>query len=152
MKFRLHAASCEVRRRCGWHITPNIELSGSLNTTGGMVVQLPARHVTEIVELTDKQGKPLSYSYDVASGLVELSNAPYPRGIGAIRYRIRAGYRIEDVQDVQAVVVSIARRAALSPYGLVRQQSVNGASVSYSTPVMSDEIAKLQPYTIRGLP
>ena len=45
-EFWLKAAQAAIRRTCGWHITPNIELSGVANSRGGKVIRLPARHVT----------------------------------------------------------------------------------------------------------
>ena len=52
-EFWLKAAQAAIRRTCGWHITPNIELSGVANSRGGKVIRLPARHVTSVDELTD---------------------------------------------------------------------------------------------------
>ena len=34
-EFWLKAAQAAIRRTCGWHITPNIELSGVVNSRGG---------------------------------------------------------------------------------------------------------------------
>ena len=70
-EFRLKAAQAAIRRECGWHVMPNTELSGVLNSRGGMVIRLPARHVTSIESLTDRDGNKLAYAYDPETGLVE---------------------------------------------------------------------------------
>lgn len=81
--FWVKAAQAAIRRTCGWHITPNIELSGVVNSRGGKVIRLPARHVTSVDELTDIAGNRLHYAYDPATGLVEctagVSRPAWPR-------------------------------------------------------------------------
>lgn len=99
--FWIKAAQAAIRRTCGWHITPNIELSGVVNSRGGKVIRLPARHVTSVDELTDIAGNRLHYAYDPATGLVECTAGVFPAGVAAIRYRIHAGYAPDEVPDVQ---------------------------------------------------
>lgn len=100
-EFWLKAAQAAIRRTCGWHITPNIELSGVANSRGGKVIRLPARHVTSVDELTDSAGNRLHYAYDPTTGLVECTTGAFPAGVAAIRYRIHAGYTPDEVPDVQ---------------------------------------------------
>ena len=120
-QFRLRAAQSAIRRECGWHVMPNVALTGVLNTRGGTVIRLPARHVTSIESLTDRQGNPLAYAYDPETGLVESLSGGFPVGIAAIHYAIHAGY--DDAPDVQSVLISAAKRAGMSPVGLVKSQS-----------------------------
>ena len=77
-EFWLKAAQAAIRRTCGWHITPNIELSGVANSRGGKVIRLPARHVTSVDELTDSAGNRLHYAYDPTTGLVECTVGAFP--------------------------------------------------------------------------
>ena len=149
--FRLRAAQAAIRRECGWHVMPNTELSGVINSRGGMVIRLPARHVTSIESLTDRDGNELAYAYDPETGLVESRSGGFPSGIAAIRYEIHAGY--DDAPDVQQVLISAAKRAGMSPVGLVKSQSTNGSSASYDVvSLMQDEKDKLKPYRLGGLP
>ena len=76
--FRLRAAQAAIRRECGWHVMPNVALTGVLNTRGGTVIRLPARHVTSIESLTDRDGNKLAYAYDPETGLVESLSALRP--------------------------------------------------------------------------
>ena len=149
--FRLKAAQAAIRRECGWHVMPNTALSGVINTRGGSVIRLPARHVTSIESLTDRQGNKLAYAYDPETGLVESLSGGFPAGIAAIRYEIHAGY--DDAPDVQSVLISAAKRAGMSPLGLVTSQSTNGSSASFDVvSLMQAEQDQLNPYRLGGLP
>lgn len=149
--FRLRAAQAAIRRECGWHVMPNVALTGTLNTRGGTVIRLPARHVTSIESLTDRDGNELAYAYDPETGLVESMSGGFPAGIAAIRYAIHAGY--DDAPDVQQVLISAAKRAGMSPIGLVTSQSTNGSSASFDVvSLMQAEKDKLKPYKLGGLP
>ena len=129
--FRLKAAQAAIRRECGWHVMPNTALSGVINSRGGMVIRLPARHVTSIESLTDRDGNKLAYA--------------------AIRYEIHAGY--DDAPDVQSVLISAAKRAGMSPLGLITSQSTNGSSASFDVvSLMQAEKDKLKSYRLGGLP
>ena len=147
--FRLRAAQAAIRRECGWHVMPNAALTGVLNSRGGTVIRLPARHVTSIESLTDRDGNKLAYAYDPETGLVESLSGGFPVGVAAIRYAIHAGY--DDAPDVQQVLISAAKRAGMSPIGLVTSQ--NGSSASFDVvSLMQDEKDKLKPYRLGGLP
>ncbi|MBW3090431.1 hypothetical protein KIH81_07040 [Bifidobacterium sp. 82T25] len=148
--FWLKAAQSAIRRECGWHITPNLPLEGAVNSRGGAVIRLPARHVTSIESLTDRTGNPLAYVYDPETGLVEAVNGTFPVGVAAVRYAIHAGY--DDCPDVQGVLVNAAKRASMAAAGVIASQSVNGSSVSYNVTLMADELAKLKPYKLGVLP
>lgn len=150
-QFRLRAAQSAIRRECGWHVMPNAALSGVINTRGGSVIRLPAHHVTSIESLTDRDGNKLAYAYDPETGLVESLSGGFPAGIAAIRYEIHAGY--DDAPDVQSVLISAAKRAGMSPIGLVTSQSTNGSSASFDVvSLMQAEKDKLKPYKLGGLP
>jgi hypothetical protein len=149
--FRLKAAQAAIRRECGWHVMPNAALSGVINSRGGTVIRLPARHVTSIESLTDRQGNPLAYAYDPETGLVESLSGGFPAGVAAIHYEIHAGY--DDAPDVQQVLINAAKRAGMSPVGLVTSQSTNGSSASFDVvSLMQEEKDKLKPYRLGGLP
>ena len=149
--FWVKAAQAAIRRTCGWHITPNIELSGVVNSRGGKVIRLPARHVTSVDELTDIAGNRLHYAYDPATGLVECTAGVFPAGVATIRYRIHAGYAPDEVPDVQGVLINAAKRASSAAAGIVQSQSVNGSSVTYNVTLMADELAKLVRYKLGSI-
>ncbi len=150
--FWIHAAQAAIRRYCGWHVTPNVRLTGFINTRGGTVLHLPARHVTAINSLMKRGGSTsMQYAYDPDTGLVEILSGRLPVGIGAVFYDIEAGYN--ECPDVQGVLINAAKRAASAPAGMVTSQSANGASASYDVvTLMRDEYAKLNPYRLGGMP
>lgn len=146
-QFWLHAAQEQVRAYCGWHVTPNARIEGSINHNGGNTLRLPALHVTNVESLTDRQGKPIPYAYDPETGLVERTDGkPMPTGVCAVKYVIDAGW--DNLPDVQSVVLTIAKRAATAANGQITSQSVNGSSVSYALAPMADELAKLNRYKV----
>lgn len=150
-RFRINAAQAAIRRECGWHVMPNMALSGVINSRGGTVIRLPARHVTSIESLTDRDGNKLAYAYDPETGLVESLSGGFPVGVAAVHYSIHAGYDV--APDVQQVLISAAKRAGMSPIGLVTSQSTNGSSASYDVvSLMQAEKDKLKPYRLGGLP
>lgn len=157
--FYLRAAQAAVRRACGWHISPGIELSGSIPTTGGRIVRLPAMGVSEVIELKVFGVDALDRARWTDDGLVEFPR-PLPASIGGVEYRIVAGYDVEEIPDVVDVVRQVARRAANAPAGAVKSQSVNGASVSYgfsgdgapSVMLLASEREALAPYMMGRLP
>ena len=58
-----------------------------------------------------------------------------------------------DAPDVQQVLISAAKRAGMSPIGLVTSQSANGSSASYDAVLLIQaEKDKLKPYKLGGLP
>lgn len=156
----LDAATAAVRNACGWHIAPSLELSGSLRSNGGRFLRLPCRHVTGVSELVARHGADLMpmCQWD-EDGLIELDQ-PIEPGLAAVRFRVTAGYRADEIPVVVAVISQAARRAASVPGGYVRSESVNGASVSYAlgssgAPAVSllpDELSALAPFMIARLP
>lgn len=126
----LRAAQAAVRRYCGWHVAPSMEVSGTVDSTGSRILRLPLMGLSELHELGAYGVDVLRKARWTDDGLVELPFA-VPAGVAAVSYRATAGYDVEEVPDLQTVIVQVARRAANAPAGSVRSQSVNGASVSY---------------------
>ena len=163
--FFLRAAQAAVRRACGWHVAPVAEVSGTLPSMGQRIFALPLMAVTGLrLEALDPSGAEyveLSSPADFTSSgaLIELRRFVAP-SVAALRYTATAGFAPEDVPDVQSVIVQAARRAAQSPAGAVKSQTVNGASVTYgfsgsgapSVALLSEELALLAPYRLGARP
>lgn len=127
------AAVCAIRGYCGWHIAPSMELSGKVGSTGGKIIHIPALNVTEVTKLALTDGTDLLDGAQWnAGGLVELV-LPVEPCLSGIEYTVTAGFNPDDVPDLIAVALQVSRRAASTPAGTVRSQSVNGASVSYAS-------------------
>lgn len=148
--WALKVAQAAVRAACGWHITPDVDLTGAVNTRGGRILRLPAQHITRVDAITDRDGNDLEFELDGATGLLELKGTP-PVGINAVKYAIHAGY--PQAPDVESVVIAVAKRALSATNGVIASQSVNGSSVSYNTArLFIEEERKLRPYKLGELP
>lgn len=158
--YWVRAATARVRRWCGWHLAPSKACEGVCNTRGGLIIGLPLMHITEIrrisvhgVDVTD------TVKVDTETGLIELDRPTSP-GINAVSYDVDAGWDPDDLPDVQQVILQAARRAASTPAGLVKSQSVNGSSVTYgfgtdgaaAITLLDSEKETLAPYRIGSRP
>lgn len=133
----LDAASAAVRGYCGWHIAPSLTETLTLDGSGGQVQTLPTLHLTDVTEVLQN-----GTAVDLAT--VQWSAAGYlwrpcawstPGCIGApllrgVTVAIVHGYTPVPAELV-AVVCSVAARAAVSPTGVVREQT-GPFSVTYS--------------------
>ena len=52
---------------------------------------------------------------------------------GAIRVTLTDGWEPEDVPELHALMLSLAKRAATAPAPMIASQSTNGSSISYIT-------------------
>lgn len=153
-----------VRAYCGWHITPVVEETITLdNLHGGRTLQLPTLAVESIskIEQVDAVGRWATIPADAyrwsRSGLVELRNTigGFACGVACIKVTLTHGYSNDEVEDVLAIVANVSKRASME-LGAISSQSVNGASVSYataggsvvSTPLLQIEKQALAPYRL----
>ncbi len=163
--FFLRAAQAAVRRACGWHVAPVAEVSGTLSSMGQRIFALPLMAVSSLsLQVLDPCGfghldAEEGVDYDRSGSLVEFRRY-IPPSVAAVRYTATAGFDPDDVPDIQSIVVQAARRAAQSPAGSVKSQSVNGASVTYgfsgsgapSVTLLAEELALLAPYRLGARP
>jgi hypothetical protein len=157
--FFLRAATAAVRRACGWHVCPSVEVAGSVPTTGSRVVRLPLMNVTGVSSLVMGGDDVTTSAMWTRDGLVELPDAP-ASSVSGLSFVAVAGYDPDECPDLVAVIVQAARRAQSAPAGYVRSQSVNGASVTYggseagapSVTLLASELARLAPYTLARMP
>lgn len=155
--FWLAAASAAIRRWCGWHIGPNIEQTVTLDTDGGDAVGLPSMHVTGLTSLTVDGTDMTDLAEWSERGLLRLRSGMFPDGLRRVTVTFRHGYAPDEIPDVQAICLNMARRAMSGP-GIIGSQSVNGASVTYLTaggaplsiPMLDIERQQLAPYRIGG--
>ena len=155
----MQAAQASIRRFCGWHVAPSISETLRVDAYGGRVLHLPSKHVTGLsavtvagVDWTDR----VDWS---AAGTVQLRHGFWPDAPGAVCVEIEHGWDADDVPEIEALILTIAKRAKSQP-GVVASQSVNGASVSYQTaggaplsvPLLTIEKEMLAPYRLNWGP
>lgn len=143
----LNGASRAIRRRCGWHIGPEVTEVLTVDGSGGELLQLPTMHLRDVVSVAER-GRG-----DVRGDLVEWSQTGTlraPRGRWTDRFRgVRAhvthGYALEDLADLTQIVLQVTAIALSSPTGATREQSA-ALAVSWATtaPGVSGGLALLQ--------
>lgn len=128
----LYAAAAQraVRAYCGWHVAPVLDVEGIAPTGGGRIERLPVMEVGELISLEFRGEDVLAGAEWSRSGIIEFPR-PLPPSVAGLSFRAVAGYDPSEVPDVVSVAAQVARRAAQAPAGMVRSQSVNGASVTY---------------------
>lgn len=152
----VQAAEAAVRRYCGWHIAPALYTMHTLDGDGGRLLQLPTLKLANLEGLWVDGEDWVRYARSSERGMVELDHGlRFPNQLGSIIVDMTHGYPSEEVPDVLAIILTVARRGATQP--AVASQAVNGASVSYfsiggaplSIPLLRTEKEALAPYRLR---
>lgn len=131
--FFLRAAQAAIRRECGWHVTPSWTHTIRVDGYGGGTLILPSSHVTDISGL---EFDGIDHVDDIdwsEKGTVVLRHGTLPDRPGAIRVTLTDGWEPEDVPELHALMLSLAKRAATAPAPMIASQSTNGSSISYIT-------------------
>lgn len=127
------AAQAAVRSYCGWHVAPIIEETLTVDGSGTRRILLPTKHLLAVTEVNETiQGQTLQvtdYTWSMA-GILKRDDKPFTDNYRSVTVTIKHGWNPEDVPDIQALIIQMARRAANAPAGIVRSQSVNGATVT----------------------
>lgn len=154
--FWLKAAARAIRRECGWHVCPPWTHTLRLDGHGGNTLVLPSMHVTAIasvmVDGTERAGD-VDWS---AHGTLVLRHGTFPDRPGTIQVTLTDGWEADEVPDVQALLLNLARRAANQQPVPVQSQSVNGSSLTFMTnggapaglTLFANEKATLDPYRL----
>lgn len=155
----MQAAQGAVRRFCGWHVAPIVTETLRVDAYGGRILELPSKRVTAISSIS-VDGKDLAGQFDWSeAGTVKLRSGCWPDAPGSVRVVLTHGWESEDVPEVAALILTVARRAATSP-GARTARAVNGASESFATaggaplsvPLLEIEKATLAPYRLNWGP
>lgn len=155
----MQAAQAAVRHCCGWHIAPSVTETLTVDAYGGRTLALPSKHVTEITSIVIGDNDVTSNAVWSQAGTVVLKLGFWPDLPGSIVVSLTHGWNIDEVPDVAAIILAVAKRAKTNP-GAISSQSVNGASVSFATSggaplgvsLMQAEIDALAPYRLGARP
>lgn len=154
-QFWLNAANQSVRRFCGWHVAPVITETLVLDGSGGRTLLLPSQRVRSLTSVhCDGVDVTNMVQYSTTSGMLEIDGT-WSHRLGGIKVKLEHGYSTEELPDVAALILNIAKRAG-SGQSLIASQSVNGSSVSYltaggaplSVPLLQIEKDMLEPYRL----
>lgn len=157
--FWINAAQSEIRRHCRWHVAPSVTETLILDGFGSRTLTLPSKRVTEISEvLADGVDVTESATWS-ESGFLRLRRGCFPCFPRSVSVSLTHGYDLEDVPEIQALIMTLARRASTGP-GIIASQSTNGSSVTYQTaggaplsiPLLEIEKETLAPYKLNWGP
>lgn len=147
----LVAASASVRRYCGWHVSPVLDETLTVDGSGGRDLHLPTLCLLDVTAVTNDDAVA-----DVAA--IEWSRNGYLRSCSGWSQKLR-GVTVSithgfDGPDVVALVCQLAARAmTLSAVASVSAEAGGGQSISYRDPgILLPERAELALYRLEGRP
>jgi len=147
--FLLKAATAQVRRACGWHVTPIIEQTLTVDGSGGRELRIPSGRILSIASVLN-DGEDVTADVDSSeAGILKL---PYcwTDKFGGVVIELEHGYAQWEAADLAGVVAAIASRSTMRT-GIVAAQAVGGASVRYEiAPMLEQEHAIVQRYAVRS--
>ena len=156
--FWMHAAQATIRAYCGWHVAPSVTRTITVDAYGGSTLLLPSMHVTDVAQLLLEGTAVTRCRWSDTGVLVLLDGRSFPDLPRSVTVTMTDGWQPDEVPDVQALMLNVARRSASAPVN-VASQSVNGSSVSYarmsdgssmSVPLFDSERVTLMRYRLRG--
>lgn len=113
----LAASLAEVRRYCGWHVSPATGSEVALDGPGELLLRLPTLYVEELTEVTeDGVDVPVADLEVSRLGLVRKKSGQYwTAKFGGITVSMTHGF--DDAPDFEAAVLSVADRRSQAPSG-----------------------------------
>lgn len=127
----LITGACEgIRRYCGWHVTPEIQETLTLDSHGGIWLKLPTLRVKEITELQiDGTVIPAdSYTWS-EKGMLRLKKGTFPDDYQCVKVSLKHGF---ETTTLKQVVTQVIINALASPLGVTREQA-GSISVAWSS-------------------
>jgi hypothetical protein len=143
----LKGASAGIRRWARWHIAPVLEETLTVDGVGGSLLLLPTGRLLEVLTATNA-GEDVDVSgVDFSRhGMVQRGGGyGWSDRFGAVSIRVRHGFDLADVPDVQQIVKQVTANALASPMGATREQA-GTVSVAWATtaPGVSGGLSLLQ--------
>lgn len=145
----LKAATAEVRRECGWHVTPILTETLTLNGSGGRELRIPSGRIRAVTEVLNDGTDVTADIEHSQAGVLRLATC-WTHKLGGVQITLEHGWAEWEAADVAGVVAAIASRSTIRE-GVVAAQSVGGASVRYEVAsLLQSERAIIQRYAVRS--
>lgn len=153
-------ATAQVRRYCGWHVTPEVTETLTLDASGSSTIMLPTLHVasvdsvafngTALTAVDDFVWSPVGYVSFKGDGPF-FSETPWCAGVGAVVVTLTHGYA--EALDLASVIMSRATRMKATPGSAFRWQ-IGPFSEQYETAsgFTLDELSILDHYRLPPRP
>ena len=162
----IHAAGASIRNFVGWHLYPSEVCTLDVTATDrrvtpvgrDLMVQLPARHVTDVESVTVGGVEYTDYSFD-PDGLLILYDLHLHHRRDHIVVTYTAGLDTEMMAAIHELVAHRVTHAIAVPAGITSEAS-GGVSVTYNanwinnsraTALMGDNKELLIPYKVQGV-
>lgn len=152
----LKAAQAAVRAYCGWHVCPQLTHTITVDSYGGQTLLLPTKHIVDVSNVTVNGVDCTANVQWSEAGILRLTTGVFPDGLRDVSVSLTDGYEPAAVPQIMALLVTLAKRAQIQPG--IASQSVNGASISYSTAatpgvaLLQSEMDLLAPYRLEAMP
>ena len=160
------AASAAVRNFVGWHLFPSeacelstIMLDKRIIFSGhDLVIQLPARYVTEVTEVIIDGNVHEHYHIDT-NGILRVFGVPFVARYASVIVRYVAGLPEEMMHPIRELIAHRVTHAMAVPAGITSEAS-GGISVTYNanwinnsraTALAGDNKELLIPYKVQGV-
>ena len=169
----INAASAAIRNYCGWHVYPSYPClfdatiyNGAVKVVrGGLLIQLPAKHVTAVESVTIGD---IEYTADTdqAHFIVEPNGIIRMFGVGGnlqpyttVAVKYTAGVP-DGLMDALKELVAHRVTHALASSGGIQSETAGGVSITYSanwtnsarsTALADDNKEVIEPYRVRGV-
>lgn len=160
------AASAAIRNFVGWHLFPSeacelstIILDKRIILSGhDMIIQLPARYVTEATEVIIDGNVHEHYHIDT-NGILRVFGVPFVARYASVIVRYVAGLPEEMMHPIRELIAHRVTHAMAVPAGITSEAS-GGISVTYNanwinnsraTALAGDNKELLIPYKVQGV-
>ena len=160
------AASAAIRNFVGWHLFPSeacelstIMLDKRIILSGhDMIIQLPARYVTEVTEVIIDGNVHEHYHIDT-NGILRVFGVPFVARYASVIVRYVAGLPEEMMHPIRELIAHRVTHAMAVPAGITSEAS-GGISVTYNanwinnsraTALAGDNKELLIPYKVQGV-
>ena len=160
------AACSAIRNFVGWHLAPSLACElrtiGSdrriTRTHGDLMIQLPARYVSEITSVTVGGVEYGSYFAD-SNGILRVFNVPFVNRDDMIIVEYVAGISDAMIAPIKELIAHRVTHAIAVPAGITSEAS-GGVSVTYNatwinnsraTALAGDNKELLVPYKVQGV-
>lgn len=128
----IKASQSAVQRYCNWHVSPIIAEELHIDGMGGVDLPLPTLRAIEVTNVFNNgvllDEDDYSWSRD---GYLRLYTGRWSNRLRGVRLTLEHGYDPDDVEELRALILTIAARAAASPQG-VTQEASGARSVTFS--------------------
>lgn len=145
--------TAEVRGFCGWHVTPSVTETITVDGSGRGLIMLPSLHVTAVTSVTEDGVAllPADYTWNAAGCLARVGTRFWSTAASSVTVTFTHGHA--SAPDLARVIKAAATRGQDSPNGsFIRQVGLVAFQAPKSDGFLESELAVLNRYRIPATP